>query len=105
MSGHSRICNHTVESSFRSHNEVNSFCYTIFTCYICVKVCEFIGVTFLHSSEVITRVADVEGVNFGGGVGQADFCEAKADTLVCTSYYKDTILVFICRREVVEAHS
>ena len=39
----------------------------------------------LHGREMFTWAADVEGVYLAGGIGEAYFCEAETDTLVCAS--------------------
>jgi hypothetical protein len=49
----------------------------------------------LHGSEVFAGAANVKGVDFASGVGEADFREAEADALVCAGDWENLVQFFV----------
>lgn len=83
MSRHTRVRNHTVESSRIGNNGFNAARDALFAGDVCVYVLELVRKPFLHCREVVTGRTDVEGKYFDGGVRETDFCEAETDALIC----------------------
>jgi hypothetical protein len=96
MSRHSCIGNHAIESSLCFCNAVDGFGDALFAGDVCLDVGELVGILFLHSGKVFAGAADVEGVYFACRVGEADFCEAETDALVCAGDCESLVQYFAC---------
>jgi hypothetical protein len=96
MSRHSCIGNHAVESSLCFCNAVDGFGDAFFAGDVCLNVGELIGIHFLHSGKLFAGAADVEGIYFACRVGEADFCKAETDALVCPGDCESLVQYFAC---------
>lgn len=81
---HARVGNHAVEAALGLHHSLERPRDAVLAGHVRVQVGELRRVLCLHGGEVWARGADVQGVDFGGAVGEADFGEAEADALVCS---------------------
>lgn len=58
-----------------------------FLCHVCVNGAELPGVALFQGGEVLSRLADVDRVDFGGTVGETTFCDTEANSTIGAGYW------------------
>ena len=74
-----RIAYHAVQRPRFTQHLVDGGLDRLFFRDVCLQCEELVWVFGGEGAEVVTRGADVEGVDFGGAIGEAAVCYAEAD--------------------------
>lgn len=78
---------HAVQRTGLFDNLVNCCGDGGFLCHVCVNGAELPGVALFQGGEVLSRLADVDRVDFGGTVGETAFRNTKANSTIGAGYW------------------
>lgn len=78
------VGDHSVESTLSGKDGVESRGDRLFVGHICIDELELALESLLKAGKVITRLGNIEGVDGGSGVVEADLCKTQTNALVGT---------------------
>lgn len=79
---------HSVETPGFLEDLVDGALDGVFFCYVCLDGEDLARVLFRYGGEFITRLANVDGVDFCGAVGETAVCYPEADSWCCQRWLK-----------------
>lgn len=93
MLGSPSVRNHAVEATLLPDNSLESGGNALLTRHIAVLEIKTARITLEKCVEGLTRLGDIETEDGGGIVGEANLCDAEANTLVGSSDWEMSIRV------------